>query len=353
MTLPRWLYTLVLMLCLSIGLAACDKLQEFTGPSPEQVLTSYFDAIRSGRWNDAYALVSAKDRAVKSLDAYKAEFSGENAMFASLLGQISYKILAVEREGDRAKAKVEASAPDFGGVAVELLQNMVAAALSTRPAEDPRKTLERGLKDNKGPVRTQQEQYVLVREADGWRVFLDWSTKQQVASLLAEARQLRQKNQLAAARDKYDAILKLDSSAESARKESETLRKDLAAFEAKQAYFGKIELYDLSAKYRDSLLQPHLPSVTFKLRNTGDRSLRKVEVTVYFEDANGAVIGEETFLPVNVSLYSFNDSKPLRPNYIWQIESGRFFAAKSIPTEWKEGAVKAKITNIEFGEGAE
>ncbi|MGA7985240.1 MAG: hypothetical protein WCA01_08690, partial [Burkholderiales bacterium] len=92
----------------------------------------------------------------------------------------------------------------------------------------------------------------------------------------------------------------------------------------------------------------------FKLRNKGTRSLRKVEVTVYFQDASGAVIAEQEYNPVLVTKYSFgDDNKPLRPNYIWQLERGKFYQAKSVPTEWKEGAVKAKITDIEFGGGTD
>jgi len=42
------------------------------------------------------------------------------------------------------------------------------------------------------------------------------------------------------------------------------------------------------------------------------------------------------------------DNKPLKPNYIWKLEQGRFMQAKSVPSEWKQGSVAAKITDIEF-----
>ena len=65
------------------------------------------------------------------------------------------------------------------------------------------------------------------------------------------------------------------------------------------------------------------------------------------------MIAEEEFNPVLVTKYSFGNNKPLRPNYIWQQERGQFYQAKSVPSEWKEGAVKAKITDIEFAEADE
>ena len=130
--------------------------------------------------------------------------------------------------------------------------------------------------------------------------------------------------------------------------------REIAAFEEKQAYVANVELYDLKARYYDTYLEGRVPGVEFKLRNKGTRSLRKVEVTVYFQDASGAVIAEKEYNPILVTKYSFGDNnRPLRPNYIWQLERGKFYQAKSVPTEWKEGAVKAKITDIEFGEGTQ
>jgi hypothetical protein len=73
-----------------------------------------------------------------------------------------------------------------------------------------------------------------------------------------------------------------------------------------------------------------------------------VEVTVYFKDVNDAIIFEEDFLPVLVSDYSFNDNKPLKPNYVWSIGRGKYYPVEEVPSEWKYGSVSAKITDIEF-----
>lgn len=114
------------------------------------------------------------------------------------------------------------------------------------------------------------------------------------------------------------------------------------------AYIGKIELYDIEVKYMDSVLDGRVPGVLFKLRNNGDRTLTRVEVTVYFKDATGAVIAEEDFLPVLVSSFSVRNNKPLKPGYVWQMEANRFMSAKSVPSEWDEGSVDVKITGVAF-----
>jgi hypothetical protein len=111
---------------------------------------------------------------------------------------------------------------------------------------------------------------------------------------------------------------------------------------------GKISLYEVEVKYRESALNGRIPGVTFKLKNLGDRSLDNVEVTIYFKDASGAVIFEEEFNPVLVSSFSMGDNKPLKPGYVWQMESGKFYAAKQVPSEWADGSYEAKITDIIF-----
>lgn len=117
----------------------------------------------------------------------------------------------------------------------------------------------------------------------------------------------------------------------------------------KTAYIQKhLSLYDMEARYMDSILDGKVPGVLFKLRNNGDRDLEMIKVTVLFKDATGAVIHEEDYRPVLVSEYSIRDSKPLKAGYVWQMESGKFYAAKSVPSEWKEGSVDAKISDISF-----
>ena len=99
----------------------------------------------------------------------------------------------------------------------------------------------------------------------------------------------------------------------------------------------------------DAVLDGRVPGVRFKLRNKGDKTLDKVKVVVLFKDAFGAVIAEQDYHPVLVSEYSFSgDNKPLKPGYIWQMEQGKFYKAKSVPSEWKEGSAEAKITEIRF-----
>ena len=102
--------------------------------------------------------------------------------------------------------------------------------------------------------------------------------------------------------------------------------------------------------HRHGYLEGRVPGVRFKLRNKGDRTLSKVQVTAYFKNASGAVIAEESYHPVLVTEFSFGNNKPLRPNYIWQQKRGTFYKADAVPSERQVGAVAAKVTDIEFSD---
>lgn len=109
-----------------------------------------------------------------------------------------------------------------------------------------------------------------------------------------------------------------------------------------------LKVYSLDARYFDSLLDGRVPGVDFKIKNDGNRTLNEVKVKVVFYDDQDKPIGEEEYYPVLVTSSGIGDNTPLRPNYIWQQESGQFYSAKSVPSEWKTGKVSASITDIEF-----
>lgn len=117
--------------------------------------------------------------------------------------------------------------------------------------------------------------------------------------------------------------------------------------DAKLDYINNLMLYDCHADYHDSLIDGRVPGVEFKIKNNGNRTLRKVEVTFYFKDSSGQTISEEKYYPVLVTEFG-TDNNPLKPGYIWQVESGHFYAAKKVPSEWQPRNTTAQITDIEF-----
>ncbi len=83
-----------------------------------------------------------------------------------------------------------------------------------------------------------------------------------------------------------------------------------------------------------------------EIKNNGNRTLDKVEITVYFLDKQDTPIYEETYSPVNVGQPNFGLSdanSPLKPAY-----SRKFgYKAKDAPSEWAKN-VRVQVTSVKF-----
>ncbi len=143
----------------------------------------------------------------------------------------------------------------------------------------------------------------------------------------------------------------IDSNINSALEETKSIEpeKNAEINKFKTNYINEfISLYDFEAKYYNTFLEEKVPGISFKLKNNGNKTLEKVKVLVYFKNNQGVVIAEEDYHPVLNTGFSSSDNKPLKPNYIWQMEKGKFYQAEKVPSEWQEGNAVAKIINIEF-----
>jgi hypothetical protein len=86
------------------------------------------------------------------------------------------------------------------------------------------------------------------------------------------------------------------------------------------------------------------PGVFGEVKNTGDRTLTKVEVTIYFLNKQGQPVYEKQFPAVIIGSGAFmRDDKPLKPGY-----SQKFgVKADDAPSEWAR-TVSVKVTDVEF-----
>ena len=345
---------LTIIFLVSLAVFACDKI---SGPSPNEILSSYLDASLKGRYEEAYSYVSAEDKAIKDLQSYLKENNKENNPFAqAIFSKVSYKILKLDKADKSASAYVEITLPDFGYILSDAMGAAFKSAFGGGGEKEMETTLAKKFESGNVPLTTKKETFYLHKENDGWKVFLDWKSEKAknekqaaISNLMAEAKELRGSRKLEGAIQKYEKVLELDSEMVDAKEGIGEVKTEIKEVEEKQAYIDNVVLYDLQSKYYETYLEKKIPGVEFKIKNKGDKTLKEVEVTVYFKDASGTIIAEKSYHPVLVTKYSFSGgNKPLKPNYIWQMEGGKFYKADSVPSEWKEGAVSAKITNIEF-----
>jgi len=104
-----------------------------------------------------------------------------------------------------------------------------------------------------------------------------------------------------------------------------------------------LQLYDVTARYADDVLDGRVAGVFGKVRNLGSRTLSRVEVTAYFLNTDGAVIHENDYPAVSVGSVMGSDP-PLKPNYIREFG----FKTKDCPSEWAAGRVRVAVTDISF-----
>jgi len=222
--------------------------------------------------------------------------------------------------------------------------------------EKARTTVTEKLAAGNFPTATTVFTKTLIKEADGWRVYEGLEVKSRATRLLEEGERLARAKKYEAAENSFGQVANIPG--DEVKDEREKGRKELAETkpnaekeQRKQAYLSRLKLYDLETGLHDTYLDKRMPGVRFKLKNEGDLTLSRVEVTVYFKDATGTTIHEEPFVPVFPSnSFGLDNHGPLRPGYIWELERGKFYTAKSVPTEWKPGAAEARITDLDFSE---
>lgn len=346
--------TLLFIICFSFLLViSCEKL---TGPNPKEVLNNYLDASLKGRYKEAYSYISAEDKKVKDLQSYIEQNEKGESPFAQLIAsKVSYKIIKLEELDNKVTAKVQITLPDFGSMFADFMGAAFKSAFGSGDKKEIEKALAKKFENGEVPLTNKKDTYTLVKEGNNWKVFLDWKTEkiqkekeEKIQTLLAEAKKLKKSNKLHGAVEKYEQVLELDSEMVEAKESLEKTKNEIKSFKEKQDYIDKITLKDfrVSEGKRYSTDDP-VPGIFGTIINNGDRTLKEVEITVYFLDKDGTIIGEEDFHPVLVSEYSFgDDNKPLKPNYV---KDFGYSVEDYAPSLWG-GKVKGKITNIEFAD---
>jgi len=116
-----------------------------------------------------------------------------------------------------------------------------------------------------------------------------------------------------------------------------------------QEYLPNVKLYALRGGYGKGTLSCYnkpCPTYRGKIKNEGNRTLTRVEITAYFPDAEGNIIYEDSSSPVLVADFSVGDNTPLKPNYIREFG----YVVEDCPSECKPRKVRIEITDLAFEE---
>ena len=115
-------------------------------------------------------------------------------------------------------------------------------------------------------------------------------------------------------------------------------------------YINKfLKILDFEAKYM-STYSGKTAGATYRVKNTGPKTITRIDAIIYLKDRENNIIFEEKILVMNCdSAYTFSgNDNPLKPNYIHSFEKDKFRPIEKCPTEWKEGNASMKIVDIEF-----
>jgi len=346
-------------------LSGCDKITELTQPNSSDIVNNYIELSLKKLDSESYKFISSEDKKIKTIDEYKRELLKQKSpIYTEMSKNITFKINSLKEKDDTAVAEVEISMPDVGILIKKFMKQAFEGILKKSISH---KDIESNILKNNNiselPKKIINKKFSLIKEKDGWKIFLNWKKEKEdnekiatIKKLTKKANSLKKADKLDEAIGVYGEILNINTSNKDASYNIKNLQKEIQKAKQekkllieKQAYIKKIDLYSIVAKYFNTYLDKKIPGVQFKLKNNGDKTLSEVQVTFYFKDTTGKTIAEEKFYPILVSKYSFGKRNgPLKPNYIWQMEKDNLYTAKSVPTEWKEGSYAAKITNIEF-----
>ena len=170
------------LLSLLIGLTAATTARGAEG-TPEEMVRRYVEAVYSRNYAKAYPLIADVDKQHTSREEYlqlHVSFEGTALELATQLASyIRYESPRTEFHGDRATVTLGVILPNGNDATLrDLLMDFDEAALQALPeAEQDRisETLATAHQRDELPVIVGEEHFELVKDSDGWKIFLNWA----------------------------------------------------------------------------------------------------------------------------------------------------------------------------------
>jgi len=148
---------------------------------PLQVIQAYLRAIYARDFVEAYRFISAADRKVRNLDRYVQQRGAFNGFTLEIARKLSASVEIEPQQqkvtADRVQVTVRYRVPDPKKIAPTLLNwdlyrlNSLGAAARRQMLD----ALEKKQQDHSLEMNEGEERIELVKEANEWRVFLNWA----------------------------------------------------------------------------------------------------------------------------------------------------------------------------------
>lgn len=149
---------------------------------PVEVITKYLKFLYARDFRQAYRFISAADRELKSQREYVRERGAFDGVALDAARKLSSRIeirpIRQEADGTQSRVKIAVRLPDAHAVS-DFLLGWDEKKLNALPASEQKKLLakiDQLVREDKLPMIEGEEDFVLVQEGSGWKVFLDWAT---------------------------------------------------------------------------------------------------------------------------------------------------------------------------------
>lgn len=339
----------------SIDKEVTTKQSQGKDSTPDEILHAYLNAGlaagASGKSKETYSLLSIEDKKATTEEEYLSESTSSvpdisPVIMAAFMKNISYVIMNSATEDGVANLEVEATMPVIkhylSGINIEKinleLENKLLSYLNSQDLK----------------FEKDVSSYKLLREPEGWRVFLDLSTKKKIKMLLEEAEELApntwllinndaaqlesMKTSLLAAKDKYEEVLSFGENT-LANYYLEKLEILLNKLDNYERYKSKIQIKNIrigKGTFGET-------GVFGEVKNNSDVVINRIGITIYFLDKEGNPIHEKSYNPVYITESSYvSQGIPLKPNY-----SRKFgLKADDAPSEWSK-KVEVVLSDLE------
>ena len=355
----------IVVLCFILVIGCAESKPKI--PDPSSVALSYVKATTSSNFELVYDLLSSEDTNYISkndylefkvpLDSYLYELDAATlAIREAISGQAQYTVKDKTINEAFANVVVTVSAPDYSFIIEKIFTQAFSSAFNLENDDDTNSILQELVDSGEIPRNITEEFIELKLEDNEWKIvenveeaYEKYQLDKKIDKLLTKAADLKKKKKYVESINNYKEVLSIDESNAKAQSSINIIEKELAEQAIKQDYINNIEIFEFEAKRIDTYLNKNIPAVRFAIKNNGNRSLDKVEITVYFYDWDDNPIFEETYLPVLVSEYSYSNNDPLKPNYIRRQKSGKYYTIDQLGPEWS-GKANAIVSDIRFSE---
>ncbi len=158
-----------------------EELPRAAGNDPIRVLTQYLKAAYARDFRTAYRFISSQDKRLKNEKTYVRERGPFTGFTLEMARRVAALIEAapVEKDisGNHAHIKLKLKLPDANKLSLQLLEwdDERLNALSAKEQGALLKMLDKRQKEGKLDSIEGEEAFDLVKEREGWRVFLNWA----------------------------------------------------------------------------------------------------------------------------------------------------------------------------------